>query len=110
LDFGFWILDWLGNHRTELEIRQNFLMIPLERGGLKPLFFGQEKGVVGAGLSDLLVRRQNIRLNSPVQESEGSIRDGSFEGRWLDRGLLTVKTYQFTSQLLHIPATEGEGH
>jgi len=48
-DFGFWILDWLGLQRTELEIRQNFLMIPLERlalslsmeGGLKPLFFGQ---------------------------------------------------------------------
>jgi hypothetical protein len=41
LDFGFWILDWLRNHRTEREIRQVFLMIPLERGGLKPLFFGQ---------------------------------------------------------------------
>jgi hypothetical protein len=29
----------------------------------------QESEVVGAGLSDLLVRRQNIRLNPPVQES-----------------------------------------
>jgi hypothetical protein len=32
-------------------------------------FVLQESGVVGAGLSDLLVRRQNIRLNPPVQES-----------------------------------------
>jgi hypothetical protein len=70
----------------------------------------QEKGVVGAGLSDLMVRRQNIRLNPPVQESEGSIRDGSFEGRWLDIGLLTLQTYQITPQLLDIPATEGEEH
>jgi len=29
----------------------------------------QESEVVGAGLSDLLVRRQNIRLKPPVQES-----------------------------------------
>ncbi len=70
----------------------------------------QEKGVVGAGLSDLMVRRQNIRLNPPVQESEGSIRDGSFEGRWLDIGLLTLPTYQITPQHLDIPATEGEDH
>jgi len=70
----------------------------------------QEKGVVGAGLSDLMVRRQNIRLNPPVQESEGSIRDGSFEGRWLDIGLLTLPTYQITPQLLDIPAIEGEEH
>jgi hypothetical protein len=32
-------------------------------------FVLQESGVVGAGLSDLLVRRQNIGLNPPVQES-----------------------------------------
>ncbi len=70
----------------------------------------QEKGVVGAGLSDLMVRRQNIRINPPVQESEGSIRDGSFEGRWLDIGLLTLPTYQITPQLLDIPAIEGEEH
>jgi hypothetical protein len=38
-DFGFWILDWLRLERTQLEIRQNFLMIPFEKGGLKPLFF-----------------------------------------------------------------------
>jgi uncharacterized membrane protein (UPF0127 family) len=41
LDFGFWILDWLPNDRTELEIRQNFLINPFSKGGLKPLFFGQ---------------------------------------------------------------------
>ena len=70
----------------------------------------QEKGVVGTGLSDLVVRRQNIQLKPPVQQSEGSIRDGSFEGRWLDRGLLTLQTYQITPQLLDIPATEGEEH
>src|ERR671932_2832476 len=29
----------------------------------------QESGIVGAGLSDLLLRRQNIGLNPPVQES-----------------------------------------
>jgi hypothetical protein len=48
---GFWILDWLRNHRTELDIRQNFLMIPLigperpellcEDEELETLFFGQ---------------------------------------------------------------------
>ncbi len=27
----FWILDWLCLYRTELDIRQNSLMIPLER-------------------------------------------------------------------------------
>ena len=36
------ILDWLRNERTELEIRQNFLIIPFKKGGLKPLFFGQD--------------------------------------------------------------------
>ncbi len=34
----FWILDWLHLQRMELDIRQNSLMIPLKRGGLK-LFF-----------------------------------------------------------------------
>ena len=70
----------------------------------------QEKGVVGTGLSDLVVRRQNIQLKPPVQQSEGSIRDGSFEGRWLDIGLLTLQSYQITPQHLDIPATEGEEH
>jgi hypothetical protein len=42
LDFGFWILDWLRLERTKLEIRQFFLIIPFEKGGLKPLFFGHQ--------------------------------------------------------------------
>jgi hypothetical protein len=37
---------------TELEIRKKFLMIPLERGGLNPINFGQESEVSESGESD----------------------------------------------------------
>jgi hypothetical protein len=41
-------LDWLRLEKTELEIRQNFLMMPFEKGGLKPLFFGQQPTLLTA--------------------------------------------------------------
>ncbi|PSB04927.1 hypothetical protein C7B64_01480 [Merismopedia glauca CCAP 1448/3] len=38
LDFGFWILDWLRLVLAKLVILKSFWLIPLERGGLKPVF------------------------------------------------------------------------
>ncbi len=69
-------MDWLRLQRTELDIRQNFLIIPLERGGLKPFFFGQSHYSNDVPFdASLLVRfRERINVNLVNQINQRMVK------------------------------------